>query len=390
MARTGKRVTERPTERPSPHTDLAVWLGLLVAMLGLLAAGTPPRASVLALIVVTIALAIALRWRVAWLAVIVLLGIGVALRMIPPQGFSDVLLVSEAATREMLAGGDPYGHGYAASFPPGAPFAYGPLALLWYIPSLDDPGRMELLASLLILGLLAIRGRPLGLAIYAVAPVLVVSTTDGSNDTTAGLLLLVSLLVAVRVPVVGAALLAVATAFKPYALAWLPGLIAYAGAIGPLVAYVVVSVLAWGPALLAWGPESILRSFQRANDLHVVPYYSLAYGLGAPEWVPQPAWQALRIGVGVFVAVLSFVLVRSAASLIIAGALVFGATLFLGWWSTFAYFAAVAPVICWHLDDWLGLGSQRAIWPHDPVRMVTEWADSRWPQRRIGGNAMDS
>ncbi len=380
---------QRSTDRPTPRTDLAVWLGLLVALVGLLAAGTPPRANVLALIVVAITLAVSLRWRIAPLAVIVLLGVGVALRIIPPQGFSDVLIVTEAAAREMLAGGNPYGIGYAESIPPGAPFAYGPLALLWYLPSLDDPGRMELLASLLILGLLAIRGRVLGLAIYAVVPALVVSTTDGSNDTTAGLLLLLSLLAAVRVPIAGAALLAIATAFKPYALAWLPGLIAYAGALGPLIAFAFVSVLAWGPALLAWGPESMLRSFQRANDLHAFPYYSLAYGLGAPDWIPLPAWQGLRIGVGVLVAVLSFVLVRSAASLIIVGSLVFGATLFLGWWSTFAYVAAVAPVICWHLDDWLDLGKQRAIWPHDPVRSVTEWVDLRWPVRRSGPDVMN-
>ena len=62
------------------------------------------------------------------------------------------------------------------------------------------------------------------------------------------------------------------------------------------------------------------------------------------------------MGVGVLLAVLSLRLVRSAASLIIVGALIFGATLFLGFWSTFAYLAAVAPIICWHLDDWLGLG----------------------------------
>ena len=70
---------------------------------------------------------------------------------------------------------------------------------------------------------------------------------------------------------------------------------------------------------------------------------------------------------------------RSAASLVIVGALIFGATLFLGFWSTFAYLAAVAPIICWHLDDWLGLGAQRVVWPGDPVRAVTIWADRRWP-----------
>ncbi len=260
--------------------------------------------------------------------------------------------------------------------PPGAPFAYGPLALLWYLPILDRPGSMELWASLVVLGLLALRGRTLGLAIYAVTPAFVVSATDGSNDTTAGLLLLVALLTAVRWPLAGAVLLALVTAFKPYALAWLPGLLAYAGSAWPLVAFMAATAVAWLPAAVAWGPESLLWSFRRADEIHVQPYYSLAYGLGSPEGVPKATWQALRVGTGVLLAVLSLRLVRSAASLVIVGTLVFGATLFLGFWSTFAYLAAVAPVICWHLDDWLGLGAQRVIWPGDPVRAVTRWARS--------------
>jgi len=73
--------------------------------------------------------------------------------------------------------------------------------------------------------------------------------------------------------------------------------------------------------------------------------------------------------------------VRSAASLIIGGTLIFGATLFLGWWGSFAYLVAVAPVLCWHLDDWLGLGRFRVVWPGDPVRRVTTWADNNWPVR---------
>jgi len=131
------------------------------------------------------------------------------------------------------------------SLPAGAPFAYGPLALLWYLPSLDDPGQLELLAAFVILGLLALRGRLVRLAIYAVTPAFVVAAGDGSNDTTAGLLILIALLTAVRVPVAGAVMLAVAVAFKPYALAWLPGLLGYGGVVAPLVAFLVASAVAW-------------------------------------------------------------------------------------------------------------------------------------------------
>jgi hypothetical protein len=372
-------VTTATSTPSTPTTDRVVWLSLVVALVGLLQTGTPPRVLVLAAIVIAATLALSLRVRLAGGAIVVLLLVGLALRLAPSTGYSDVLAVTEAAIREMLAGGDPYGHGFAVSTPPGAPFAYGPLALVWYLPSLADPGRLELLASALVLGLLALRGRPLGLAIYAVTPAFVVAAGDGSNDTTAGLLILVALLAAVRLPLLGAALLALAVAFKPYALAWLPGLVGLAG-VGPLLVFLGASALLWLPALVAWSPSSVLWSMREAEGLHARPYYSLAYGLGSANDVPQEAWGLLRLAAGLALALLNLLLVRSAAGLIIGGTLVFAATLFLGWWGTFAYLSAVAPVICWHLDDWLGLGG-RVAWPGDPVRRVTDWADMSIPLR---------
>lgn len=365
--------------RPSPATDLVVWLGLIVAIVGLAHGGTPPRVMVLSLIVVAATLALSLRWRLGGAVVVVLLLVGVALRAAPPTGFSDVLTVTVAAAREMLAGGAPYGQGFDASMPPGAPFAYGPLALLWYLPRLDDPRGLELLASFVILAALALRGRPLGLAVYAVTPAFVVPAGDGANDTTAGLLILVSLVVALRSPLAGAGLLALAVAFKPYALAWLPALIAYAGSLWPLGVFLAASALAWLPALVAWGAERMLWSYGRADEVHARPYYSLAYALEGHVTLAKPAWQVLRFGAGALLAALSLITVRTAPAFIIAGALVLGATLFLGWWGTFAYLAAVGPVICWHLDDWLGLEGQRIVWPGDPVGQVTSWLDRRWP-----------
>lgn len=368
-------------QRPTPRTELAIWLALVVALVGLLQTGTPPQVVVLALVVVAFTLAVSLRWRIGPAVVVVLLVVGLALRAVPSTGFSDVLSVTEAAIREAIAGGNPYGHGFAESFPPGAPFAYGPLALLWYLPALEDPGALERLAAVVVLGLLALRGRPLGLAVYAVTPAFVVAAGDGSNDTTAGLLILLALLVAVRLPIAGAALLALAVAFKPYALAWLPGLLAYGGVIAPLAAFLVTSAVAWLPPFVAYGPREMLWSWREADALHSTAYYSLAYGLGAPEAVPRPVWNGLRVALGVGLALGNLFLVRTATALVIGGTLVFGATLFLGWWGSFAYFAAVAPVLCWHLDDWLGLERYRIVWPGDPVRRVTAWADRHWPVR---------
>ena len=370
-----------PDRRPTPRTELVVWLALVVALVGLLQTGTPPRILVLSLMVVAVTLALSLRWRIGPAVVVVLLLVGLALRAVPSTGFSDVLTVTEAAMREALAGGNPYGHGFEESFPPGAPFAYGPLALLWYLPALDDPGMLELLAAGIVLVLLTLRGRPLGLAVYAVTPAFVVAAGDGSNDTTAGLLILVTLVVAVRAPLAGAVLLAAAVAFKPYALAWLPGLLAYGGLVTPLIGFVVASALLWLPTIVAYGPREMLWSYREADALHGPAYYSLAFALDAPEALPRPFWNGLRVAVGVALAIGNLLFVRSSASLVIGGTLVFGATLFLGWWGSFAYLAAVAPVLCWHLDDWLGLARYRVVWPGDPVRRVTTWADMRWPVR---------
>jgi hypothetical protein len=241
----------------------------------------------------------------------------------------------------------------------------------------------ERLADIIVLAALAIRGRPLGLAIFAAMPALVATAADGSNDHSAGLLILVAVVTSLRWPVGGAVLLAVATAFKPYALAWLPALLAYAGGIAPLVAFVVASVAVWLLPVVAWGAGAILWSFQRADAVHATPYYSLAYALEGGS-LPQPLWQGLRVVAGVLLAVLSLLWVRSAASFVIAGSLVFAATLFLGWWGTFAYLAALAPVLCWHLDDWLGLAGGRVVWPADPVGALSARLDRRWPIRTSG------
>ncbi|MDQ3524077.1 MAG: hypothetical protein M3451_03370 [Chloroflexota bacterium] len=67
------------------------------------------------------------------------------------EGFSDQITVAQAAGARALGGLNPYGVGYAESSPPGAPFPYGPLALLWW-----QPGPVvELVAAMGLLALLA-------------------------------------------------------------------------------------------------------------------------------------------------------------------------------------------------------------------------------------------
>src|SRR5207247_11480370 len=121
---------------------------------------------------------------------------------------SAVAAVTTAAIRAVLRGADPYGIGYAASRPVGASFPYGPVALLWYFPIFRDPTQIESLVSLALMGFFGVRaaqGRPLGLVVFALAPPLVLASVDGSNDTSAGLLILVALALAAKRPMLGAA-----------------------------------------------------------------------------------------------------------------------------------------------------------------------------------------
>lgn len=377
-------VADAADPREGDRSPIGVSLGLLVAALLLTQTGNPPTAVLICLIAVVLALFASLRWNIGILAVLLLVFAGVLLRFDARfHSFSDVLTVTRAAIDLVLAGGNPYGHGFDQSVPPGAPFAYGPVSLLWYLPFRADPGLFEFGISFVTLAILAIRGRVLGLAIYATLPALVSSAGDGSNDTSMGLLLLLALLVSIRAPRLGAVLLAICVAFKLYALAWFLPLLGYGGA-AVILPFVATTAICWVPALVAWGANSIAWSLQRADALHASPYWSLAYGLQRQIQLPESTWSAFRYGAGIVVAVFSLEFVRTDRGFILAGTAVFLATLFLGWWSTYAYLAALAPVICWSLDDWLELGRVRL--PRDPVGRLEAAVDRRWPVRRPAGS----
>jgi hypothetical protein len=247
------------------------------------------------------------------------------------------------------------------------------VALLWYLPMRQDPAMLEFLVSVGLLcyfGLRAGNGRPIGLAIFAVAPPLVLAAMDGSNDTSAGLLILAALAASAARPLLGAGILAVAVAFKPYALAWLPPLAAWAG-VSSLVAFAATSVVAWAPVLFLWGPGSYLQSLAIAEATHLrQAYWSLGalfdplFPGGVARWL-----ETIRYVLAGAVAVIGGRrFVRSLDGVILIGTLAFLLAQFGGYFGSYVYLAAIAPVLCWRVDDWLRMGLPELISAYSAAR----------------------
>jgi hypothetical protein len=300
------------------------------------------------------------RWQLRWLPALVLILCGMALRLsVFGREASDVSDVTRAALGQMIWFGDPYGIGYGVSRPMGAPFPYGPFALLWYLPFRSDPAMLEFLVAVGLMcyfGMRAAAGRPIGLAIFAVAPPVVLASMDGSNDTSAGLLILASIAVAARWPVAGAAVLAAAVAFKPYALAWLVPLVAWAG-MPVLVAFIGASVVAWSPVIFVWGIDSYAKSLLMAQSVHTRhAYWSLAAILDPVLGPAGRALETIRYALAAGVALIGARFVRSIDGVIIVGSAAFVVAQFAGYFGSYVYIAALAPVLCWRIDDWVGMG----------------------------------
>src|SRR3954452_24095968 len=310
---------------------------------------------------IALTLVAAARWQLRWLPVIVLILCGIVLRLaVASHEASDVADVTRWAILTATHGSNPYGIGYQISRPPGAAFPYGPVVLLWYLPFLRDPSFLEFLVSVgltIYLGIRAANGRPVGLAIFALAPPLVLASVDGSNDPSAGLLILLAFIAAASRPALGAALLAVAVAFKPYAIAWVPAMLAWAG-MPAILAFIGASLVAWSPVLFVWGVNSYFRSLAIAQGTHMrEAYWSLAAVLDgfAPGLAPR-ALETFRYLVSGGVAFAGAFLVRSIDGVIVIGTLAFVIAQFGGYFGSYVYLGAIAPLLCWRVDDWLRMG----------------------------------
>lgn len=329
---------------------------------------------------------LSLRFRLGWIALIVLFFVAIELRYAQfGVGFSDVPQAIRGALDEMVRGGNPYVPVPSTLRPP---FPYGPLALLWYLP-MHDPRLQELCVSLLVTTLLAFRGEPMGLALWATAPLTVNLASDGSNDHTAAALLLVALLVLERAPRAGALLIGIAATFKIYALAWLPPIFFWAGA-GAFSVGLAGAALLWVPAAIVWGLSNIVATFQAADAIHKTPYFSLAEAVSRTRLhVAQTTFDLFRLIAGAATAVVLSPFVRTHRGVVIVGIAIYFVTLYAGFWSTPAYLIPIWLVVCWYVDATLGPQLSRIRWPSDPFGLIAEAIDRRWPKvdaARIGAS----
>jgi hypothetical protein len=282
-----------------------------------------------ALLAVPAALLLRGRPRLAGLA---LVAGGVLLRLsLAGVWQADPVAVTVAAGQAALNGYDPYGHGYAAAVPPGAPFPYGPLALIWNLPGQI----VESAASVATMLLFVLTGSWITLGLYAADSFAVHSATQGVNDLSPGLLIAVGLLALRKRPVIGGLILAMAAAIKPYAFAWFPAAVGYAG-LPALLGLAGGSLVLWSP-LVDWGLTSYLKSVAMARAVHAFPN-----ALNIPE---------LRV-LGIPIAIAGL-WVRRWDVMVALGTVVFTVVLFFDHWASKGYWLAVLPIVGIAAEAWV-------------------------------------
>jgi hypothetical protein len=245
---------------------------------------------------------------------------------------TDQIETTQAALRLAVTGGNPYGAGIPGTST-GAPFPYGPLALIAGIPGVWT----EVAAAVATMLVFAWRRAAVSLAVFAALPILVRVTVMGTNDTLPGLLIALSVLAAARRPWLGGLLLALATGVKPYAVAWLPGL-AGAGGLALAVPFAAASAVAWSP-LAVWGVGAYVASVQ------------MAAGRATLQPGGWPSVWATRL-LALPLAGLALWRVRSLGAQAAAGAAMFIVVMVLPDPGSFAYLVAPLPIVAIALEDW--------------------------------------
>lgn len=366
-------------------------LGLAIAFFILASTPSDPRplaeyAMILLLPAAIVATAVTGRPLVAVVSLIVF-GVVVRLLNLNHAVFgSDVLLVTREALHGLFHGTNPYGHEYVVST---NPYAYPPGNLLYYLPGFllsDIRGTEIASAAMVLIGFawisLLIRndGPIVALGLYAAAPPLMALAIDGSNDTSAGALLFLStlaLLLARRwvssgLLLTSALLMGETLAFKQYILPFWPAMIAYLEAQVWTISFAVgksrrFDIPAWGVyagvsggylclvtlPFLIWSPGAFIDDQLAWSEVAIHPiagWNVWAFLLRWQGWDAQATLGNSLPSIDITLATATLVFgilagVRTPSRAITVGAAAWFVLMLFARWTTFAYFAGVAPVV---------------------------------------------
>ena len=291
-------------------------------------------------------------------------------------GGSDVLAAINEGIGVMLGGGNPYDHLYQATRPAGQPLPYPPGALLVHLPGYLWSGlhgvqmtevALAGAAMLLLTALGALVGSWLlalpAVALYAGLPNLVNLSVDGSNDTGTGALLLAGLVALAWVLRRGAAPwelfaaglvagLALASKQSALPLAVLPAVYLWrtrtARAAVLYLAGVIGLLLVLSLPFLVVAPATYLRQMLSFAGAHADVYgwniWTFAQGMRWPVWdVGAATLLAAAVG-GAGLLVALGLPHRRLGVAVLAGLAVTLLAFFAARWTTYAYFAMLAPV----------------------------------------------
>jgi len=355
---------------------LGIFLLLLLTGRGIDLLGSTPRI----FLVLAWPLVLALQW---WTGrplptVLYIVGGGLLLRMweFPGDGAgpSDALAAVYESIAVFLRGENPYDHVYEMTRPPGAPVPYPPAMMLIHLPGylLDGMVGVQLTqvvaaaGTMLAFVILGARVSWLAalpaLAAYAGASNLVGLAIDGSNDTAVGLALLLAALALawaigrgldwpalVVAGVAAGVVLGMKQSAAPLVLvlgAYLfqrhgaAALARYAAGAGGFLLLISLPFLL-DPLAYARGLLSFIGAH---DDLYGWNIWTFARGMGWPVWEEGQATMlnlaasAIALGAGVLLPY------RRLTGAVLAGLIVTLIVLLTARWTTYAYFAMIAPV----------------------------------------------
>jgi hypothetical protein len=317
------------------------------------------------------------RWA-APLVIVALLALG-AIARIHAVDFpgSDVLPATDEAVRALFAGENPYAHDYTSTVPPGSVFAYPPGEIAFYASAhlLGVPiGSVEHLSSIGVLiaiaTLIPLAGEgivALALAIVAISGDLIVRTGDGSNDTSASLLVIAGLTalawslaahgrLARGLWFISAVAAGWSIAFKEYALpiavfvalflwrsdaprarSWI------ATATGTLAAFVV--------PFFAWNPAGFIANVGGAYTFHAETYGRNVWrdAIGTSPAIAATVQPLIPLVTPIAVLIVAIVVWRRPARTLggafLQGCAVVGTAFVFARWTTSVYWVFLAPAI---------------------------------------------